>query len=222
MSDLFAEFSEFSEFSASQPAGSEFSKSAEFSKFSENSARFCGIDEAGRGALAGELAVAGCVFKHDFEFFDLLNDSKKISEKKREIIFDKITPKCDYIVVYFRNTIIDELGLSACLARALRAIKAHFKGCSFIYDGNCSYGVDGISKLVKADAKIAQVSAASIIAKVSRDRSMRAWGQKYPDFGYEIHKGYGTLLHRKMLLTHGANELTRLSFKLKEQQENLF
>lgn len=215
-------------FENSSILGAEFFKNNEFFennevlKNSKNSAKICGIDEAGRGALAGELAVAGCMFKHDFEFFDLLNDSKKISEKKREIIFDKITPKCDYIVVYFRNTIIDELGLSACLARALRAIKAHFKGCSFIYDGNCSYGVDGISKLVKADAKIAQVSAASIIAKVSRDRSMRAWGQKYPDFGYEIHKGYGTLLHRKMLLTHGANELTRLSFKLKEQQENLF
>lgn len=215
-------------FENSSILGAEFFKNNEFFennevlKNSKNSAKICGIDEAGRGALAGELAVAGCVFKHDFEFFDLLNDSKKISEKKREIIFDKITPKCDYIVVYFRNTIIDELGLSACLARALQTIKAHFKGCSFIYDGNCTYGVDGISKLVKADAKIAQVSAASIIAKVSRDRSMRAWGQKYPDFGYEIHKGYGTLLHRKMLLTHGANELTRLSFKLKEQQENLF
>ena len=222
MSDLFAEFSEFSEtaeFSASQPTGSEFSKTAEFLK---NSARICGIDEAGRGALAGELAVCGCTFKADFELFDLLNDSKKISEKKREIIFDKITPKCDYIVVYFRNTIIDEIGLSACLAGALRVIKAHFKGCQFIYDGNCNYGVAGIKTLIKADAKIAQVSAASIIAKVSRDRSMRLWGEVYKNFGYEIHKGYGTLLHRQMLAKHGTNELTRKSFKLKETSENLF
>ena len=89
--------------------------------------RICGIDEAGRGALAGELAVAGCAFGASFSEFNLLDDSKKISEKKREEIFDIITRECDYIVVYFRNTIIDELGLSACLARALRAIKAHFK-----------------------------------------------------------------------------------------------
>ncbi|MCI6694231.1 MAG: ribonuclease HII [Campylobacter sp.] len=177
--------------------------------------RICGIDEAGRGALAGELAVAGCAFGVSFSEFNLLDDSKKISEKKREEIFDIITRKCDYIVVYFRNTIIDELGLSACLARALRVIKAHFKDCSFIYDGNCSYGVRGISTLVKADSLVAQVSAASIIAKVSRDRSMRAWGQKYPEFGYEIHKGYGTKAHQDALAKYGANELTRKSFKLK-------
>ena len=177
--------------------------------------RICGIDEAGRGALAGELAVAGCAFGDSFSEFDLLDDSKKISEKKREEIFDIITRECDYIVVYFRNTIIDELGLSACLARALRVIKAHFKDCSFIYDGNCNYGVSGISTLVKADSKVAQVSAASIIAKVSRDRSMRAWGQKYPEFGYEIHKGYGTKAHQDALVKYGANELTRKSFKLK-------
>lgn len=177
--------------------------------------RICGIDEAGRGALAGELAVAGCAFRADFSDFALLGDSKKISEKKREEIFDIITRECDYIVVYFRNTIIDELGLSACLARALRVIKTHFCGCSFIYDGNCNYGVSGISTLVKADSKVVQVSAASIIAKVSRDRSMRVWGQKYPHFGYEIHKGYGTAAHRASIAKFGANELTRKSFKLK-------
>lgn len=176
--------------------------------------RICGIDEAGRGALAGELAVAGCAFKPDFSEYELLGDSKKITEKKREKIFDIITRKCDYIVVYFRNTIIDELGLSACLARALRVIKAHFKNCSFIYDGNCNYGVSGISTLVKADSKVAEVSAASIIAKVSRDRSMRLWGQKYKSFGYEIHKGYGTQAHRAAIKAFGANELTRKSFKL--------
>ena len=81
--------------------------------------------------------------------------------------------------------------------------------------GGCNYGVSGISTLVKADSKVAQVSAASIIAKVSRDRSMRAWGQKYPEFGYEIHKGYGTKAHQDALAKYGVNELTRKSFKLK-------
>lgn len=182
----------------------------------------CGIDEAGRGALAGELALAGCVFRASFSEFSLLADSKKLSEKKREKIFDEIAPKCEYIVVYFRNTIIDELGLSACLARGLVVIKEHFKGCDFIYDGNTNYGVEGISTLIKADDKIAQVKAASIIAKVSRDRAMRAWGKVYKDFGYEIHKGYGTLFHRQMLAKHGANELTRKSFKIKELESKSF
>lgn len=185
------------------------------------SGRICGIDEAGRGALAGELAVAGCAFRADFKQGELLADSKKLSEKKREQIFDIITPKCDYIVVYFRNTIIDELGLSVCLARALRTIKAHFEGCEFIYDGNANYGVNGINTLIKADSKVKEVSAASIIAKVSRDRAMRLWAAKYPHFGYEIHKGYGTLKHRQMLSLYGANELTRKSFKLKRPEQGL-
>ena len=174
--------------------------------------RICGIDEAGRGALAGELAVAGCAFGASFSEFNLLDDSNKISEKKREEIFDIITRKCDYIVVYFRNTIIDELGLSACLARALRVIKAHFKDFSFIYDGNCNYGVNGISTLVKADSKVAQVSAASIIAKVSRDRFMYEMDKKYPEYDFAKHKGYGTKLHYEKLREFGPCEIHRLSF----------
>lgn len=178
--------------------------------------QICGIDEAGRGALAGELVVAGCVLKDDCLDLGLM-DSKKLSEAKREKIFDKLVQRCEYLVVYFRNTIIDEIGLSECLKRALIVIKSHFKDYDFIYDGNCNYGVSEINTLIKADAKIPQVSAASIIAKVSRDRQMRHFDAFYPDFGYAKHKGYGTKDHLFALEKFGPNALTRKSFKIKSR-----
>lgn len=188
-------------------------------------AEICGIDEAGRGALAGELVVAGCVFKTGFEseISSLgLGDSKKISESKREKIYDELIKFSHYTVVYFRNTIVDEIGLSQCLRRALEVIKFSFKDHDFIYDGNCDYGVKGITTLIKADAKIKQVSAASIIAKVSRDRQMRAWDKVFPSFGYAKHKGYGVKAHIEALNKFGSNELTRSSFHVKSMEKSLF
>lgn len=192
-----------------------------FTKFNEispnlSNLRICGIDEAGRGALAGELVVAGCVFRDDCSDLGLM-DSKKLSETKREKIFDELIERSQYLVVYFRNTIVDKIGLSECLKRALIVIKSHFKGCEFIYDGNCNYGVNTINTLIKADSKIAQVSAASIIAKVSRDRQMRRFDALYPDFGYVKHKGYGTKDHLRALNKFGPNTLTRQSFRIKTQ-----
>ena len=168
----------------------------------------CGIDEAGRGAMAGELVVAGCAFKRGFksELSALVADSKSLSEKKREQIFELIAPKCHYLTVYFRNTLIDTYGLSACLKRALIVLEA-------LFDGNCNYAQSSIKTMIKADAKVPEVSAASIIAKVSRDRQMRAFAPLYPHFGYDKHKGYGTKAHMNALAKYGANELTRLSFK---------
>ncbi len=180
----------------------------------------CGIDEAGRGALAGELVVAGCVFRAGFEkeISNLnLTDSKKLTEARRERIFDALTPFCDYVVVYFRNTIVDEIGLSACLARALNVIKHRFETAKIIYDGNCAYGVNGVETMIKADAKVPEVSAASIIAKVSRDRQMRRFDALYPDFGYAKHKGYGVKAHVEALAKYGPNDLTRRSFHLRSQ-----
>ncbi|EAH8300036.1 ribonuclease HII [Campylobacter fetus] len=188
-------------------------------------AKICGIDEAGRGALAGELVVAGCVFKPKFkkEIIKLgLSDSKKLTEQKREEIFLNLEKMSDYLVVYFRNTIVDKIGLSDCLRRALNVIKMHFNECDFIYDGNCDYGVKNIKTIVKADSSVPQVSAASIIAKVSRDRQMRRFDKIYPDFGYAKHKGYGVKAHIEALKQHGSNELTRLSFHLKALEKSLF
>ncbi len=185
--------------------------------------RLCGIDEAGRGALAGELCVCGVAFRAGFDASGLgLNDSKKLTPKRREELFEILCAECDYLCVFFGNKMVDEVGISACLARALRVILHHFYGCEFLYDGNCAYGVTGVKTLVKADAKVPEVSAASIIAKVSRDAQMKRFAALFPEFGYEIHKGYATALHLNALAKFGANSLTRKSFKVKKFEAGLF
>ncbi len=178
----------------------------------------CGIDEAGRGALAGPLVVAGCVFKN--EVATELADSKKLSEKKREEIFEILKLNCDYLTVYFDNKMIDKDGLSACLKTALIILKRRFKDCEIIFDGNCDYGVGDIKTLIKADAKVREVSAASIIAKVSRDRLMRLYHKIYPKYNYKLNKGYGTAAHIAAIEEFGRGELGRYSFKL--PQKGLF
>ena len=98
----------------------------------------CGIDEAGRGALAGPLAVAACVLKHEIAG---LNDSKKLTAKRREELFKEIVKNSEFLIAYFSNEQIDELGLSECLRRALRLFKAHFADCELLYDGNANWPV---------------------------------------------------------------------------------
>ena len=97
----------------------------------------CGIDEAGRGALAGPLAVAACVLKREIVG---LNDSKKLTAKQREELFKEIVKNSEFLIAYFSNEQIDELGLSECLRRALRLFKAHFADCELLYDGNANHG----------------------------------------------------------------------------------
>ncbi|MCR8678781.1 MULTISPECIES: ribonuclease HII [Campylobacter] len=184
-------------------------------------ANICGVDEAGRGALAGELVVCGCAFNGDTSELGL-KDSKKLTPKAREKIYLNLVEKCEFITIYFNNKIIDEIGLSNCLRQALMVIKFHFKDHKIIYDGNCDYGIKGITTIVKADAKVPEVSAASIIAKVSRDMQMRSFDYLYPNFGYAKHKGYGVKAHIEALRKYGSNELTRLSFKPKALQSSLF
>ncbi|WP_297985977.1 ribonuclease HII [uncultured Campylobacter sp.] len=183
--------------------------------------KICGVDEAGRGALAGELVVCGCAFNSDVSGLNL-TDSKKLTPKKREQIYTNLIQKCDFITIYFNNKIIDEIGLSQCLRRALRVIKFHFREHQIIYDGNCNYGINGIETMIKADAKIPQVSAASIIAKVSRDLQMCRFDSFYPDFGYAKHKGYGVKAHIEALQKYGPNKLTRQSFRPKALEASLF
>ena len=183
--------------------------------------KICGVDEAGRGALAGELVVCGCAFNADINELNLM-DSKKLTPKKREEIYANLITKCNYITIYFNNKIIDKIGLSQCLRQALKVIKFHFDTHHIIYDGNCNYGISGIETMIKADAKVPQVSAASIIAKVSRDMQMEHFSTLYPNFGYEKHKGYGVKAHIEALQKYGTNELTRQSFKPKALQGSLF
>jgi len=180
----------------------------------------CGIDEAGRGCLAGPLVVAGAILK---EPVIGLNDSKQLSEKQREALFEILQSKAEFKIVFCDNQMVDEKGLSACLKYAIETIKAHFEGHDILMDGNCTFGVQGITTMVKADAKVPEVSAASILAKVSRDRYICEIASTYPQYEFEKHKGYGSALHIEKIKTFGYCELHRKTFKLKSlSQPTLF
>ncbi|MDD3343594.1 MAG: ribonuclease HII [Sulfurospirillaceae bacterium] len=180
----------------------------------------CGIDEAGRGCIAGPLVVAGVVLKEPIAG---LNDSKVLSEKKRETLFEIIRNKAEYKIIFCDNNMVDEKGLSICLKYAITQIQNHFAGHPILMDGNCTFGVNNIQTMVKADAKIPQVSAASILAKVSRDHFMYEIARHYPQYNFEKHKGYGSALHIAKIKQFGYCELHRQSFKIKSlNQPSLF
>ena len=178
----------------------------------------CGFDVAGRGALGGPLALAACLIKR---FIAGLNDSKKLTAKRREELFKEIAGNSEFLIAYFSSEQIDELGLSECLRRALRLFKAHFADCELLYDGNANYGT-GVKTMIKADGKVAQVSAASILSKVSRDALMRAWDGVYEGYGFAAHKGYGTKAHLDAIAERGYCDIHRKSFAIKARQNSLF
>ena len=180
----------------------------------------CGIDEAGRGCLAGPLVVAGAILKEPVLG---LNDSKQLSEKQRETYFEILQNKAEFKIVFCDHIMVDTKGLSACLKYAIETIKSHFHGHDILMDGNCNFGVQGINTMVKADAKVPEVSAASILAKVSRDRYMCEISSRYPLYEFEKHKGYGSALHVEKIKAFGYCEIHRKSFKLKSlSQPSLF
>ncbi|MDD2265657.1 ribonuclease HII [Sulfuricurvum sp.] len=179
----------------------------------------CGIDEAGRGPLAGPLTIAGVILNRPI---DGLNDSKKLTEKRREALFDRICEHSTYHIVRFDAEQIDELGISACLAAGLREIMSVIGEADYLYDGNSTFGVSGLTTLVKADATIPEVSAASILAKVTRDREMVELSALYPQYGFEGHKGYGTASHVEAIRQYGYCDIHRKTFKLKALQPSLF
>ena len=172
----------------------------------------CGIDEAGRGPYAGPLVVAGVIlYKH----LNGLKDSKKLSEKKREELYLEIMSYSKHKIVFIDNTEIDQIGLSKSIQKALRIIMQTLEAKKYIFDGNTTYQIPNLSCMIKADSKIDEVSAASIIAKVSRDRYMKQIALKYPQYGFEKHKGYGTKLHHEAIKKYGLCEIHRKSFNIK-------
>ncbi len=180
----------------------------------------CGIDEAGRGCIAGPLVVAGVVLE---TAIDGLVDSKILSEKKRNLLFDIIKENARYKIIFCDNDMVDDKGLSFCLGYAIKEIKEHFKTCEILMDGNCSFGVSGIKTMIKADAKVSEVSAASILAKVSRDTYMYKICDDFPNYSFDKHKGYGTALHVEEVKKFGYSSVHRKSFKIKSLREpNLF
>lgn len=184
-----------------------------FDDFNIDSKSLCGIDEAGRGPIAGALVMAGVILSKDI---DGLNDSKKLTEKKREKLYEIIKNSSKYFIYEVNATKIDKIGLSKAIKECLEAIKNYFgEDTNFLFDGNSSFGVDGISTLIKADAKVKAVSAASILAKVYRDRQMVEYSKIYPEYGFEKHKGYGTKAHIEALEKYGYCKIHRRSFKIK-------
>jgi len=173
----------------------------------------CGIDEAGRGPFAGPLSVAGVVLLENIEG---LNDSKKLTEKKREKLFDSILENSLNHIVFTSPQEIDRLGLSKCLQNSIQEIMKAIKAKQYLMDGNTAFGIQNLDFLIKADAKIEEVSAASILAKVSRDRYMCEIANKYPEYGFEKHKGYGTKIHTDAIMKYGYCDLHRRTFKIKK------
>ena len=174
----------------------------------------CGIDEAGRGPIAGPLVVAGAIINENIEG---LNDSKALSEKKREALFEEIKEKCSYHIVFTNAKTIDEKGISACLKASIKEIMKNLQGedVEFLMDGNTSFGIPSLEHKIKADASVVEVSAASILAKVSRDRYMIDIASKYPNYDFEKHKGYGTKAHVEKIKEFGRSDEHRYTFKLK-------
>ncbi len=175
----------------------------------------CGVDEAGRGPLAGDVYAAAVVL-NDNVLIDYLNDSKKISEKRRELLFDEIIEKSDaYCIATASVAEIDELNiLQATMLAMKRAVEGlGIKPDMALIDGNRIPELEcPADNVIKGDAKSASISAASVLAKVARDRYMRGIAEKYPQYCFEQHKGYGTKLHCDMLKKYGASDLHRKTF----------
>lgn len=175
----------------------------------------CGIDEAGRGPLMGPVCAAAVILPPHFEI-EGLNDSKKLTEKKREALFPIITSSAvAYGIAYATEKEIDELNiLNATMLAMNRAIKALSVKADFaLIDGNCSRSIEIPSKtIVGGDAKCPSISAASILAKVSRDRLCYELDKKYPEYGFAKHKGYGTKEHMEALKKFGPCPCHRMTF----------
>ena len=175
----------------------------------------CGVDEAGRGPLAGPVCAAAVILPQGLEI-DGLNDSKKLSEKKREELFPVICEKAlSYSIAFASVEEIEEINI---LQAAMLAMKRAIGGLSLraelaLIDGNrCPETDTECRYVIGGDGKCASIAAASVLAKVTRDRLMRELAAKYPQYGFEKHKGYGTKAHVDALRTYGPCEIHRQSF----------
>lgn len=175
----------------------------------------CGVDEAGRGPLMGPVVAAACILPAD-TVINGLDDSKKLSEKKREKLFDIITEKAiAYCVASASVEEIEELNiLNAAMLAMKRAIEGLPVKADFaLIDGNCSRGFNIPTKtVVGGDAKVPSIAAASILAKVTRDRLCYEYDKEYPEYGFGKHKGYGTKVHMEALRKYGPSPVHRPSF----------
>lgn len=174
-----------------------------------------GVDEAGRGPLAGPVFAAAVILTDD-TVIEGINDSKKLSEKKRGELFDIIKEKAAaYSVCAVSEARIDEINILQATFQAMRGAVAGLDITPdyVLVDGNKSPGLaQGHETVVKGDSKSMAIAAASILAKVSRDRYMLKMAKKYPGYGFEKHKGYGTKAHYEAISELGISDIHRRTF----------
>ena len=169
-----------------------------------------GVDEAGRGPLVGSVVAAAVAFPPDFRI-DGLTDSKKLSEKKREALYNQITSECYWSFAQSNSNEIDQINiLEATMLAMKKAVEQlilllddNTQTISVLVDGNRCPDIRNSRAIIKGDLTEPVISAASIIAKVTRDRQMIALDQEYPEYGFSKHKGYGTKAHLEALANFG-------------------
>ncbi len=175
-----------------------------------------GVDEAGRGPLAGPVVAAAVVIENYIGEFEAINDSKKLTEKKREELYPLIVENCKIGLGVVDCKRIDEINILnatfEAMKMAVESVEADYE--IVLVDGNKNIkGFEGNQEcIVKGDGKSLSIAAASIIAKVTRDRIMQETAAKFPQYNFEKHKGYGTKLHVEKILEHGPCEQHRQTF----------
>jgi ribonuclease HII len=169
-----------------------------------------GVDEAGRGPLVGSVVAAAVAFPPGFRI-DGLTDSKKLSEKKREALYNQITSECYWSFAQSNSNEIDQINIleatMLAMKKAVEQLMLHIEDdsqtISVLVDGNRCPDLENCRAIIKGDLTEPVISAASIIAKVTRDRQMIALDQEYPEYGFSKHKGYGTKAHLEALANFG-------------------
>ncbi len=175
----------------------------------------CGIDEAGRGPLAGPVCAGACILKNDEEIL-YLNDSKKLSEKRREALFLEIKEKAlSYSVAFVDEKRIDEINILNATYEAMQKAVLGLSICPDLLLVDAVHipelDIKQVS-IVKGDAASVSIAAASILAKVSRDHFMKEMDERYPEYGFSKHKGYGTKAHYEALKKYGPSPIHRETF----------
>ena len=175
-----------------------------------------GIDEAGRGPLAGPVVVASVIMPED-SMIEGVNDSKKISENKREKLYEIIIKEAiTYSVGIVYQEEIDDINILQATKKALTMAVEHLEVKPNVILVDALTGIDTLGipfeSIIKGDAKCYSIAAASIIAKVTRDRIMREWDRVYPEYGFASHKGYGTAKHIAAIKEYGPCPLHRKTF----------
>ena len=176
----------------------------------------CGIDEAGRGPLAGPVVVASVILPKD-SMIEGINDSKKISESKREKLYDVILQEAiSYGIGIIYQDEIDEINILQATKKGLHEAVANLEIKPNVILVDALTGIDTLGipykSIIKGDAKSYSIGAASIIAKVTRDRIMREWDKIYPEYGFAGHKGYGTAKHIEAIKKYGLTPIHRKTF----------